>query len=60
MKALHRSVRERVIGGVCGGLAETFDLDLGGVRAATVILSLFTGMPILVYPVLWLVLKEGE
>ena len=60
MKALHRSVRDRVLGGVCGGLAETFDLDPGGVRAATVILSLFTGMPILAYLVLWLVLKEGE
>ena len=57
---MHRSVRDRVLGGVCGGLAETFDLDPGGVRAATVILSLFTGMPILAYLVLWLVLKEGE
>jgi phage shock protein C len=58
MGKLILSYSDRVIGGVCGGIAEYFGWD------ATIIRILFTiativgvGSPILVYLVLWLVMK---
>lgn len=58
MADLYRSGNKKVIAGVCAGLADRFDLDLTGVRWATALLSLFTGIPVIVYLVLWAVLKE--
>lgn len=55
---LYRSVDDRVIAGVCAGLARAFDLNVTGVRWGTAILSLFSGLPVFVYIALWLVLKN--
>ena len=56
---MYRSSRNKVIAGVCGGLAEKFDLNATGVRWATALVSIFlTGIPVIVYLVLWLVLKK--
>jgi phage shock protein C len=52
----------RHVAGVCGGLAEYFDVDATAVRVAYVLLSIclaaFPG--ILVYFVLWLLIPERE
>lgn len=50
-----------MIAGVCGGLAEYFDLPATNVRVGYVVLSLLSvGFPgLLLYVVLWLVLPEG-
>ena len=59
MADLYRSGNQKVIAGVCAGLANRFDLNLTGVRWATALVSLFlTGIPVIVYLVLWAVLKE--
>ena len=59
MADLYRSGNQKVIAGVCAGLADRFDLSLSGVRWATALVSLFlTGIPVIVYLVLWAVLKE--
>ena len=59
MADLYRSGNQKVIAGVCAGLADRFDLNLTGVRWATALVSLFlTGIPVIVYLVLWAVLKE--
>lgn len=59
MADLYRSGNRKVIAGVCAGLADRFDLNLSGVRWATALVSLFlTGIPVIVYLVLWAVLKE--
>ena len=59
MADLYRSGNRKVIAGVCAGLAARFDLNLTGVRWATALVSLFlTGIPVIVYLVLWAVLKE--
>ena len=59
---LRRSVHNRVLGGVCGGLAEYFGLDPVAVRVGYVLLSLLSaGFPgTLVYIVLWLLIPERE
>lgn len=60
-KKLTRSYSDRMIAGVCGGLAEYFDLDPTLVRVGYVLLSVVSaGFPgLLVYVVLWLIVPEG-
>ncbi|HET91656.1 MAG TPA: PspC domain-containing protein [Chloroflexi bacterium] len=60
-RTFRRSVDDdRVIGGVCDGLAEHYQLDPGRVRWAFLILSLFFGLGIAAYISLWLVVPEQE
>ena len=59
MDNLYRSSDEKVVAGVCAGLARRFDLNVDGLRLAVAILTFpLTGVPALVYLVLWAVLKE--
>lgn len=56
---LHRSASNKVIAGVCGGLAENLDLNATGLRWAVALVTLLlTGIPLIVYLVLWAVLKS--
>ena len=57
-KKLLRSQTDRKIGCVCGGLAEYLNIDSTVVRVAMVLLTLFGGMSLLVYLVLWLLIPE--
>ena len=60
-KRLHRSYDNKMLGGICGGLAEYFDVDPSIVRILAVI-SLFVsgGITILVYIVAWIILPLNE
>lgn len=49
MKKLYKSGSDKKICGVCGGLAEYFNIDSSTVRLITVLLVLFAGMSIWVY-----------
>lgn len=62
MKKLIRSRKERMIAGVCGGLAEYFSMDPTLVRIIYVLVSIFSiAFPgILVYIILWLIIPEAE
>lgn len=61
-KRLYRSRKFRMVAGVCGGLAEYFDMDPTIVRLLYVVLSIvsvaFPG--ILVYLILWIVMPEAK
>lgn len=58
-KQLYRSTDNRVIAGVCGGIAEYFDIDPVLVRIIAVILLLPGGLPgFLPYIIMWLVVPE--
>ncbi len=59
---LRRSVANRQIAGVCGGLGEFFGIDTTAVRVAYVLLSIFSAAfpGLLVYIVLWLLIPERE
>ncbi len=60
-KRLYRSVEERVIGGVAGGIGRYLAIDPVYVRLAFVVLSLFNGMGVLIYFIMWLLLPvEGS
>ena len=43
VQRLYRSERERMVGGVCGGLAEYLKVDVTLVRLAVVVLSIYPG-----------------
>lgn len=54
-KRLYRSREEKIIGGVCGGLAEYLNVDPTLVRLALVLITLFAGAGIIAYLVLWVI-----
>ena len=57
---LHRSAEDRVLGGVCAGLAEQVGVDPTIVRIVWALLILPTGfIALAVYIVMWLVVPEG-
>ena len=60
--ALKRSRKDRIIAGVCGGLAEWLGWDPTVMRVLYVLLSVcsaaFPGL--FVYLLLWIVMPEGE
>ena len=51
-KKLYRSEDQQVLGGVCGGLAEYFSIDVTLVRIIFVLLGL-NGMGVALYFILW-------
>jgi len=57
-KQLTRSRTHRVVAGVCGGIAEYFNLDVTLVRLVTAVTCLFWGAGILAYGLAWLLLPE--
>lgn len=60
MTRLYRSETDRILGGVCGGLAEKYDLDPSIIRLATALLVL-TGVSPLLYVLAWIIIPtESE
>lgn len=55
---LYRSVTDRSIAGVCGGLAAYFRIDPTMLRLVTLLLILFGGLSIWFYVILWILLPE--
>lgn len=59
-KRLYRSRKDRMIAGVCGGLAEYFNIDPVIVRVIAVLLLLPGGVPGFVpYIILWILVPEN-
>lgn len=61
-RSLRRSLANRQIAGVCGGLGEYFDIDPTAVRVAYVLVSIFSAAfpGIIVYLILWVLIPERE
>ena len=57
---LTRSASDKMITGVCGGIARSFGIEASLVRILAVVLSLFFGVVLVVYIALWLVLPLEE
>jgi len=61
-KKLYRNEENLVIGGVCGGLADYFEVDVTLVRAIFLILGILGGGGLLIYVILWIIVptkKDG-
>ena len=55
-KRLYRSSLNKQLGGVCGGVAEYFELDPSLVRIGAILLLSVAGTGFLAYLVAWLVI----
>lgn len=60
MKRLYRSKKSRMIAGVCGGLAEYFNVDPTLLRIAFVALAFLNGAGLILYIILAIVMPEEE
>ena len=59
-KRLYKSRKNKMIGGVCGGLAEYFNMDPTIVRVIAAILCLLKGLGILVYLIMCIVMPYND
>ncbi len=57
-KKLERNPMNKVLGGVCSGLADYFNFDVALVRVLFVIAFLFASFGFWLYIILWMVLPE--
>ena len=59
-RPLRRSKSQRVIAGVCAGLAHHFGMDVGLMRVLYVLISILSAAfpGILVYIIMWIVIPE--
>ena len=57
-QGLYRSKSDRMIAGVCGGLAKRFNISSTWVRLAFVFIVLLGGAGFLLYLILWIIIPE--
>ena len=60
MKKLYRSNSQKMIAGVCGGIAEYFEIDPTLVRLGTLLFSFIFGSGLLVYIIAAVIIPQGE
>ena len=58
LRTLRRSTSDRMLGGVCGGLAQHFGIDPALVRIAFVLLAIAGSTGVLLYLLLWAMVPE--
>lgn len=59
-EVLRRSKSDKMIAGVCGGLAEHFGIDSALLRLITIMLILFGGLSLWVYIIFWIIIPKQE
>ncbi|MCK9591266.1 MAG: PspC domain-containing protein [Methanoregula sp.] len=61
MKQLYRTIQERMLGGVCGGLGKYFDIDPTVIRLFWIVVTVLSvGTGILVYLLAWIIIPEED
>lgn len=55
-KKLYRSRKNSMIAGICGGLAEYFNIDPAWIRLAFILLFFAGGCALLVYLIMWVII----
>jgi len=59
IKRLYRSRRDKILGGVCAGIAEYFNVDPVLVRLLWIIFTLISmGLGIVAYLIAWIIVPE--
>lgn len=53
-RKFYRSRNHKIVAGVCGGLAEHFNLDVRVVRLLFVFCGLMAGITFILYAILWI------
>ncbi len=57
-KKLYRSIEEKKIAGVCGGLGEYFDIDPTIIRLIWLAMIFAVGSGVLAYIIAWIIVPE--
>ncbi len=57
-KQLYRSTENKIIGGVCGGLGEYFEIDPSLVRVIMILLFFAHGIGLLAYLIAWIIIPQ--
>ena len=57
-RKLYRSKTNRQLAGVCGGLAEYFNLDATLIRVLFVVLAVLGGSGVVLYIALWIIVPK--
>lgn len=57
---LLRSQQDRILGGVCGGLARYLNIDVVLIRLFFVVFTLVGGIGPMVYIIMWIIVPSGE
>jgi phage shock protein PspC (stress-responsive transcriptional regulator) len=55
-KRLYRDDKNKMIGGVCQGLADYLDADVSLIRILSVVLIFFSGLGLIAYLAAWIIL----
>ncbi len=59
-RKLTRSRTDKMLGGVCGGIAEYFGIDATWVRIAFVVSVVLPGPQLILYLLLWLIIPQAD
>ncbi len=59
-RKLYRDPDEKVLSGVSGGMGAYFNLDPVLFRVLFVLMAIFTGLGVLIYIILWIILPEAK
>jgi phage shock protein C len=57
-RKLYRSRSQRMIAGVCGGLADYFNIDATLIRVLFLLLAVFGGTGLVIYIVMWVIVPD--
>ena len=59
-KTLYRTEKDKMIGGVCGGLGRYFDLDPTLIRLIFALIFFGYGAGLMIYVLLWIIMPSEE
>ena len=59
-RKLYRSRNQRMVAGVCGGLADYFNIDATVIRVLFLVLAVFGGTGLVVYLVMWIIVPDAR
>ena len=57
-RKMHRSDTDKMLGGVCGGIADYLNVDSVVVRLLWVLFSLFAGLGVIAYIAAWIIIPK--
>jgi phage shock protein C len=57
-RKLYRSTTNRQLAGVCGGLAEYFNLDATLIRVLFIVLAVLGGSGVILYIAMWIIVPK--
>jgi phage shock protein C len=60
VRKLYRSQNNRMVAGVCGGLAEYFNIDVTLIRVVFVVLAVFGATGLLLYLLMWAIVPDAS